>query len=60
MMSSSLRYFISSHTIGIFIGACPPLNDLHSVYIKNERRQDRDGKYVWYELIREGGSYMTS
>ena len=30
MMSSSLRHSISIHTIGIFfIGACPPLNDLH-------------------------------
>ena len=28
--------------------------------IKKEGRQDRDGKYVWYELKREGGSYMTS
>ena len=22
--------------------------------------KNRDGKYVWYELKREGGSYMTS
>ena len=29
MMSSSLRHSISIHTICIFIGACPPLNDLH-------------------------------
>ena len=29
MMSPSLRHSISIHTIGIFIGACPPLNDLH-------------------------------
>ena len=29
MMSPSLRHSISIHTIGIFIGACPPLNHLH-------------------------------
>ena len=29
-------------------------------WYKKERRQDRDGKYVWYELKREDGSYMTS
>ena len=34
MMSSSLRHSISIHTKGIFIGACPSLNDLHCVYIK--------------------------
>ena len=28
-MSSSLRHSISIHTIGIFIGTCPPLNGLH-------------------------------